>query len=111
MSVETDPPSSQPAPDAARARLRIPLFAAMLVAAVAAFFVQPRVIAMVRAESWPALALVVAPAAFAVVVVIAALDAWRPARARGGFRGPSVGLLMWAGAFPGLLLPNPVDEY
>lgn len=107
MAPETNPPDTEQQ----RARYRIPLLVALILSAAAAFFVQPRVIAMVRAEKLPAMALVIAPAAFAIVVVIAALDAWRIARRRGYFRGPSVVMLAAAVAFLGLLLPNTVDEY
>jgi hypothetical protein len=113
MAPETNPPAAPPVQDTeqARARLRIPLLVALILSAAAAFFVQPRVIAAVRAETLPALALVIAPGAFAIVVVIAALDAWRLARRRGYFRGPSVVMLAAGVAFLGLLLPSTFDEY
>lgn len=106
-------PAARPAVplETGRTALRIPLLVALLVAAAAAFFVQPRVIAMVRAEKLPALAITVAPVAFAIVVVIAALDAWRQARRRGYFTGPNVVILGCTVAFLGLLLPDTVEEY
>ena len=104
--------SQSAAPAAAgRAVLRIPLFGALIVSAGLALFAQPRVIALVRTEELDALWLVAAPVAFAIVVVIAALDAWRVARRRGYFRGPSVVMLAACVAFLGLLLPNTLAEY
>ena len=110
MAPEQQPPRPSRA-ETGRTALRIPLLMALLVSASAAFFLQPRVIAMVRAEKLPALALIAAPAAFAIVVVIAALDIWRQARRTGYFRGPNVVMLAGAVAFLGLLLPDTVEEY
>jgi hypothetical protein len=91
--------------------LRVTIFLALVLSAAVAFFVQPRVIAAVRAEELAAAWIVAAPAVFSLVVAIAALDAWRVARRRGYFRGPSLVAIAASVAFLGLLLPNTVSEY
>jgi hypothetical protein len=89
----------------------VPILAALLLSAAAAFFVQPRVIEAVRADRLEASWLLAAPALFALVTVLAALDAFRIARRRGYFRGPSVVALAACVAFLGLLVPNTFAEY
>lgn len=92
------------------APLRAVMLAALVLSAAAAFFVQPRVVEAVRGgldASW----LWAAPAVFLLVVAVAAIDAWRMARRRGYFRGPSIVALAACVAFLGLLLPNTVSEY
>ena len=111
MSVETDrllrsPRRRRSARVAAR-----PLFAAMIVAAVAAFFVQPRVARWSAPSRGPRPRFIVAPAAFAIVVVIAALDAWRSAPEAAAVSAADIVVYACAVAFLGLLLPNTVDEY
>ncbi len=107
----TDPATADKPAGGLRSPLRVPILVALIVSAAAAFFLQPRVVAAVRADKLPAIVLVVTPAAFALVVIFAALDAWRIARRRGYFRGPSVVMLAACIAFLGLLLPNTVEEY
>lgn len=83
----------------------------LVLSAAAALLVQPRVVHAVRTESLDVAWLIVAPAIFALVVVLAALDTWRTARRTGFFRGPSVLLLALCVAFLGLLLPSTFSEY
>lgn len=99
------------APRNGRAAFRLPLLAALVVAAGAALLVQPRVVEAVRAERLDPAWLAAAPAVFALVVILAALDAWRGARLRGHFRGPNVVAVAAAIAFLGLLLPDALSEY
>lgn len=87
------------------------LWVLLVLSAAGAFFVQPRVVSAVRAETLAAWWLVVAPAAFSLVVVVAALDTWRTARRTGFFRGPSVLLIAASVAFLGLLLPSTLSEF
>lgn len=103
-------PTHQPEPDR-RAAFRLPLLAALLVSAGAALLAQPRVVEAVRADRLDPTWLAAAPAVFALVVVLAALDAWRGARRRGHFRGPSVVAVAAAIAFLGLLVPGAFSEY
>lgn len=91
--------------------LRRALLVLLVLSAAAALLVQPRVIAAVRTDSLDAAWLVVAPAIFALVVVLAALDTWRTARRTGFFWGPSVLLIALCVAFLGLLLPSTFSEY
>jgi hypothetical protein len=107
----SDPSSDDKPAGSMHSPLRIPILIALIASAVAAFVLQPRVIAAVRAEKLPAALLVAAPAAFALVVVFAALDAWRMAKRRGYFRGPTLLMLAACVAFLGLLLPSTFDEY
>ncbi len=83
----------------------------MVVAAGATLLVQPRVVEAVRGDGLDPRWLAAVPTAFALVVVLAALDAWRGARARGHFRGPNVVAVAAAIAFLGLLLPDALSEY
>lgn len=94
-----------------RAAFRLPLLAALVVSAGAALLAQPRVVEAVRAERLDPAWLAAAPTVFVLVVVLAALDAWRGARRRGHFRGPSVVAIAAAIAFLGLLLPGAFSEY
>lgn len=91
--------------------LRRALLVLLVLSAAAALLLQPRVIGAVRSESLDATWLVAAPAIFALVVVLAALDTWRTARRTGFFRGPSVLLIALCVAFLGLLLPSTFSEY
>jgi hypothetical protein len=104
-------PTVPASPVTASTPLRAVMLGALVVSAAAALFVQPRVVNAVRADSLSASWLWVAPALFSIVVVIAAVDAWRVARRRGYFRGPSVVALAACVAFLGLLLPNTFSEY
>ncbi|MCC7070041.1 MAG: hypothetical protein IT383_01890 [Deltaproteobacteria bacterium] len=105
-------PVPKPAePAASRSAFRLPLLGALLIAAGATLLVQPRVVEAVRAERVDPAWLAAAPVVFALVVVLAALDAWRGARARGHFRGPNVVAVAAAIAFLGLLLPDAFSEY
>ena len=108
MSPATPRPAG---PAADRTAFRLPLLAALLVAAGAALLAQPRVVEAVRADHVSPAWLAAAPAVFALVVVLAALDAWRGARRRGHFRGPNVVAVAAAIAFLGLLLPDAFSEY
>jgi hypothetical protein len=91
--------------------LRRALLVLLVLSAAAALLVQPRVVAAVRTDTLDVAWLVVAPAIFALVVVLAALDTWRTARRTGFFRGPSVLLIALCVAFLGLLLPSTFSEY
>lgn len=103
-------PTHAPSPNH-RAAFRVPLLAALVVSAAAALLAQPRVVEAVRADQLDPAWLAAAPAVFVLVVVLAALDAWRGARRRGHFRGPSVVAIAAAIAFLGLLLPGTLSEY
>lgn len=94
-----------------RGAFRGPLLAALLGAAGAALLLQPKVVEAVRAERIDPAWLIAAPAVFALVVILAALDTWRSARRSGHFRGPSVVAIAAAIAFLGLLLPGAFSEY
>jgi hypothetical protein len=107
--TESDPPAD--GSPASRAALRVPLLVALLVSAAGALLVQPRIVSKVRAEELEAGWVVVVPAVFALVLILAAIDAWRTARRRGYFRGPSVVAIAAGIAFLGLLLPSTLSEY
>ena len=105
-------PVTPPAgPTTSRSAFRVPLLAALVAAAGATLLVQPRVVDAVRTDRLEPGWLAAVPAVFALVVVLAALDAWRGARVRGHFRGPSVVAVAAAIAFLGLLLPDAFSEY
>jgi hypothetical protein len=96
---------------AKRAAFRVPLLIALVASAAAALLGQPRIVASVRAGALDAAWLVVAPAAFALVVVLSALEAWRTARVQGYFPGRSVLAVAAAAAFLGVLVPDTYAEY
>ena len=91
--------------------LRLPLLAALIASAVAAFFVQPKVVQLVRDGELNAGWLLVAPTAFSVVLAVAAIAAWRVARHEGFFSGRAIIQLGMACAFLGLLAPDTLQEY
>lgn len=104
-------PDTHPTPPADRRALRVPLLLALVVAAGAALFLQPRVVAEVRDGELAPPSLWVAPGALALVVALTALEAWRVARRRGYFPGRSVILVAASAAFVGVLLPETLAEY
>lgn len=106
-------PAQEPAGGAPRrgTAFGVALLASLLVSAAIALFGQPLVVAEVRAERLPAAALLVTPLVFSLVVVLAALDAWRAARRRGYFSGRALVQLAFAAAFLGLLLPETLAEF
>lgn len=106
-----DVAASATATTKARLWVRVPLLFALIAAAAAALFVQPRVIAAVRANELEAIAVAVAPAVFLVVVLLVAVDAWRVARRRGYFAGRNLLVLGACVAFLGMLLPGAFEEY
>jgi hypothetical protein len=121
MSVEPSPSSISSAPDSApdvtgetlapASALRIPLLVALVLAAAAALVFRQPIANAVRAGELPPWTVLAAPAAFALVVALGALDAWRTARRRGFFSGKSLVALFAAVAFMGVLVPDPLAEY